>query len=569
MSNKKSWKPLLSFLRKSKLPWWLYGIQLVLVFFTGKLAVFLTDASGKIAAGAINDSNLVRNYAIASALTILISLLPIFSFWVTIVFDTKIQVKAWKSFIDLPIKIYEKLVPSSLISRITEDSILATKIIEQVMFLFQAFVYLVMACQMMSQYSLTLTLMIVPIAFFYAIVLIIGKNWIFGINYDLQNNYSAITGYLAERLGSIKMIKSNNTEELEYLRGKELNYERFRISLRQVGFDTFIQSFQGFMGVLLTGIVIIGGGKMVHDGKMDMAALISFYFFSFQLPNSFQMLVSTVLEMYGTKGSTIYVSEIVDLPSEDIKRSIDMVDNGDIEFSDVEFSYCDDKKILKGLNASIPYGKTTAIIGESGSGKTTILKLLERFYSPDSGSIYIDGKDISDIDLDRWRKKFGYIIQNSPLISGSVRDNILYGTDRVVEDEEIYEVLKNVNAYEFVKELEKGLDTDIGDLGMKLSGGQRQRLSIARAIINKPDYLLMDEATANMDSINENEVTSKISKLMKGKTVVVVAHNLNTIVNADNILLLEDGRVLAQGSHRQLYKENEKYRNMVDVYKRS
>lgn len=348
------------------------------------------------------------------------------------------------------------------------------------MFLLQSIFYVVMACMLMSSYSIELTIMIVPVAFLYAVVLIVGRAWIYNINYEVQGVFSKLTGYLAERLGNIKMIKANNTEIVELNKGEYINFERYSVALNQVKFDTFLQSFQGYMNVLLTGIVIIIGNKMVIEGKITLAALISFYFFIGQLPSTFQMFVQTLLEMYGTKGSTIYVSEIVDLPCEEVKRESNMILKGDISFEDVSFSYDDSKKVLDGFSAEFLYGKMTAIVGLSGSGKTTVLKLIERFYNPDLGRIKINGYDVDKINLDEWRREFGYVIQNSLLISGTVRDNILYGASKEYTDEDIYEILKVVNADEFVDNLENGLDTDIGDLGMKLSGGQRQRLAIAR-----------------------------------------------------------------------------------------
>lgn len=564
IKQRASWRPLIELLKKSKLPWWLYIIQLVMVYYSSKLTVFLTDATGKIAAGTLTEARLVDDYILANIVTVGISLLPIFSNWVTITFDNKIQISTWRSFIDLPIKVYEKLVPSSLISRISTDSIMVSKIIEQCLSFIQAVMYLVMSCAAMSTYSTKLTMTVVPIIFLYTVLLIIGRTWIYSITYNLQNNFSSLTGYLAERLGNIKLIKSSSTETYELVKGMAINRERFNISMSQVKYDTFLQSFQQFMTAALTGIVILGGNKMIHMGEMNLAGLISFYFFSTQLPNNFQMLVQTALEMQGTKGSTAVVSEISDLPKEKVEGTEEMV-HGDIVLEDIYFKYEKGKEILKGVNATIPQGKMTAIIGPSGCGKTTVLKLIERFYEPEKGKIKIADIDIDKINLNEWRKSFGYVIQNSPLLSGTIKENIIYGASEEIGDEEIEEVLRVSNSEQFIKELPDGIDTETGDLGMKLSGGQRQRIAIARALINKPDYLLMDEATANMDALNEKEVSESIYDFMNGKTIIVVAHNLNTILKADNIILMDDGKVSAQGNHKELYKNSPMYRRMINL----
>ncbi|MDO5738435.1 MAG: ABC transporter ATP-binding protein [Eubacteriales bacterium] len=566
-AKQSSWRPLLKLLKESHLPWWLYLVQLVMVVFSSQLFVTLTEITGDVAQGLITDETVVKRYIFYSILLILLGFAPLFSSWVHIRFDRLIQHTAWRKFIDLPLQIYEKYRPSSLISRVTTDSLLVSRIIEQCLSFFQAGIFMAMMIYSMQGMNVTLTLFIVPTVILYVLLLILARNVIYRIQYDTQENMSRFTLFLSEKLGNMKIVKAAAAEAEEMSRGMSINQERFKIAMRQVKYDMFFVAFQRIVDMILTAIVIIGGSFLIQKGELELGELIVFYVFTLEMPSTFQMFVQTLLEMQGTKGATAMVSEIAALPAEEIERefALDKVSERSLELRNLSFSYDGENMVLDSLNLKIPEGKTTAIIGASGSGKTTILKLLERFYEPTAGEILIGDVEAEKIHLDSWRKCFGYVIQNSPLLSGTIRENILYGAKHEVSEEELHEAAKKANAYDFIMDLEAGFDSQIGESGMKLSGGQRQRLAIARAIIAEPDILLLDEATANMDSANEFEVSEQIKELMAGKTMVIVAHNLNTIINADQIVLLEEGKIAARGTHLQLYKDNLQYRRIFDL----
>ncbi len=236
----------------------------------------------------------------------------------------------------------------------------------------------------------------------------------------------------------------------------------------------------------------------------------------------------------------------------------------DIKFHEVSFRY-KQKNIFTNLNFTIPKLKVTAIVGPSGSGKTTILNMLERFYIPETGLVKYGDIPMEDINLDEWRNVIGYVPQNSPLLSGTIWDNIVYGVNHNVEEEEVIHAAKLANAYDFIQALPKGFHTDIGEHGSKLSGGERQRIAIARTVLKNPDYLLLDEATCSLDAKNEQEVQIALNCLMKGRTTIIVAHNLKTVVNADNIIVLDQGEIKAIGQHDMLYKECKLYRRYFDL----
>ena len=232
-----------------------------------------------------------------------------------------------------------------------------------------------------------------------------------------------------------------------------------------------------------------------------------------------------------------------------------------IEFKNVSFAY-DTENVIKSLSFKIKKGETVALVGQSGSGKSTIANLISRFYDISNGQIKVDGKNIKEINLKSLRKLIGLVTQDSILFNDSIKNNLLIGNENS-SDEKIIEALKIANAWEFVKDLPKTIDANIGDSGNKLSGGQKQRLSIARAVLKNPPIMLLDEATSALDSESEHLVQIALDNVMKNKTSLVIAHRLSTVQNADNILVLEKGKVIESGKHKELMNKGGVYTNLV------
>ncbi|KHF35723.1 Multidrug resistance ABC transporter ATP-binding/permease protein BmrA [Paenibacillus sp. P1XP2] len=206
----------------------------------------------------------------------------------------------------------------------------------------------------------------------------------------------------------------------------------------------------------------------------------------------------------------------------------------------------------------------TAVVGPSGGGKTTLFSIIERFYLPDSGMIRVGGQDVSEFSLESWRKQIGYVPQESPIVAGTIRDNICYGMDRDVSDEELKQAAHMAYADIFIDELPEGYETEVGERGIKLSGGQRQRISIARALLRNPQILMLDEATSSLDSQSEVFVQKALQNLMKGRTTLVIAHRLSTVVDADQILFIEKGRITGRGTHQELVESHPMYREFAN-----
>lgn len=268
-----------------------------------------------------------------------------------------------------------------------------------------------------------------------------------------------------------------------------------------------------------------------------------------------------------TQGASRRVSEVVSEPSEAKGGNLQLSDaEGDFAFENVSFAYDEGHEVLRNLSFTIPQGKTTTIIGRSGEGKSTIFGLMERFYSPTAGKITVAGQDISDYDLSQWRRSIGYVSQNNALLSGTVRDNITYGIERAVTEEEIIQAATDANAREFISAPENGFDTEVGIGGSKLSGGQRQRICIARELLKNPKLLLLDEATSSLDMEAEYQVTQAIECLRKGRTILVVSHCLSAVLDADQIVYLDDHALGAVGTHKALLKSSASYASLVNAH---
>ncbi|COF45430.1 ABC transporter ATP-binding protein [Streptococcus pneumoniae] len=263
-------------------------------------------------------------------------------------------------------------------------------------------------------------------------------------------------------------------------------------------------------------------------------------------------------------GATERISTILEYEVEDHETGVKVTNaKQPIVLENVHFEYNEEEQVLKNIDFTIESGKVTAIVGPSGSGKTTLFSLLERFYEPTSGAIKLGEESITSYSLESWRRQIGYVSQDSPLIDGTIRDNICYGVEGEVTDEEIEKVAAMAYVDAFIHDLPNGYATEVGERGVKLSGGQRQRIAIARALLRNPQILMLDEATSSLDSKSESVVQKALNNLMKGRTTLVIAHRLSTVVDADKIVFIEKGNLTGSGTHDELLQTHDMYREFA------
>jgi ATP-binding cassette subfamily B protein AbcA/BmrA len=313
-------------------------------------------------------------------------------------------------------------------------------------------------------------------------------------------------------------------------------------------------------------VVIIGyGGMRVSSGELTAGELVAFILYLVQIIMPMGQLTSFFTQLQKSIGATERIISTLASEEEDHTAGLELLTaSHSIKVEHLSFAYESGAEVLKDVNFIMHAGSVTAIVGPSGGGKTTIFSMLERFYKAQSGVIKLGDVPIDQFSLQSWRSQIGYVSQESPLVAGTIRDNIKYGLEREVSEIELEEAAEMAYADQFIQEFSDGYDTEVGERGIKLSGGQRQRIGIARALLRNPQILMLDEATSSLDSNSEVYVQKALKNLMKGRTTLVIAHRLSTVVEADQILFIEKGRITGSGSHDQLLTTHIMYREFAE-----
>ncbi|WP_165997851.1 ABC transporter ATP-binding protein [Bacillus sp. Cs-700] len=390
----------------------------------------------------------------------------------------------------------------------------------------------------------------------------IGKR-MYKVSKGLQEETAKFTATITQVLSEVRLVKFSMAENVEEENGKNGIKNVFGYSMKEAKIYALLMPLMTLllMGVL---VIIVGyGGVRVSTGELTAGELVAFLLYLFQIIIPFSSMARFLTAIQKAMGATERLQFLLDHESEERLNGEEVKNPAQVlSFNNVEFSY-GKEMILKKASFEVPPGKVTAIVGPSGSGKTTTFSLIERFYRPQEGEIKLGDNEISRFSLVSWRKQIGYVSQESPLIAGTIKENIVYGLEKEVSDQDIEVAASQAYALPFIHDLPDGLDTEIGERGIKLSGGQRQRIAIARAIVRNPSILLLDEATSSLDSTSEVQVQRALNNLMKDRTTIVIAHRLSTVVHADQILVMENGRVSAQGTHEELFMNSNLYKELA------
>jgi len=381
---------------------------------------------------------------------------------------------------------------------------------------------------------------------------------------ELGNLFSLVD----ETLKSSKVIKIFNADKILKNRfNKTTNqWQHHAIAMsRRRELASPMSEFLGSVTILI--ITWYAGTEIINGTNRDPVTFLAFIGVFFQVLDPAKRLSNAISAIQGGMASLKRVSEVLDydLKVEEVPNPTPISELKDkIEFNNIGFYYDKDNVILKKFSMTLPKGKTVALVGQSGSGKTTIANLLARFYDVSEGEILIDGQNIKNLNLTDYRKLLGMVTQESVLFNDSVYNNILMGNPEATE-EQIVEAAKIANAHEFIMQLPSGYHTNIGDDGNKLSGGQKQRISIARAVLKNPPIMILDEATSALDTESERYVQDALEKMMQNRTSLVIAHRLSTIQKADHIVVMEKGDIIEQGSHQELMDKDGTYRKLVEL----
>ena len=479
----------------------------------------------------------------------------------------------WEHIIQLKMPFFDKNESGQLMSRLTDDTKVINEFISQKLpNLLPSVLTLIGSLVMLFIMDWKLTLLtFITIPVFILIIVPLGRV-MQKISTNTQSEIANFSGLLGRVLTEMRLVKVSNTERLE-LDNAHTNLKKiYRLGLKQAKISAVVQPISGVV-MLLTIAIILGFGALeIGTGAITPGTLIAMIFYVIQLSMPLINLSTLVTDYKKAVGASSRIYEIMQEPiepTEALSESKDVtIIDGELVFEHVDFKY-DIKKILEDVSFSIPQGEVSAFVGPSGSGKSTIFNLIERMYDIERGDIKYGNQSIFDIPLSKWRTKIGYVMQSNSMMSGTIRDNILYGINRKVDDEELIEYAKLANCHDFIMQFDEGYDTMVGERGLKLSGGQRQRIDIARSFVKNPDILLLDEATANLDSESELKIQEALETLMEGRTTVVIAHRLSTIKKAGQIVFIDKGEVTGKGTHHELMASHDKYRHFVTSQKLS
>ena len=475
--------------------------------------------------------------------------------------------KLYSKVISMPISYFLNKKKGDLMSRITADileiqtsylSILELMVREPLTILFTLIVMFTISSE------LTLfVILFIPISGF--IISIIGKK-LRKDSKEVQQQQSNFLSMIDETISGQKVIKSFLSESFFNQKFDSINEMLYKFSNKVINRKNLAGPFSEFMGILVIGVLLWFGGKMVLINEtISGTTFIVFMGLAYNILTPAKNLSKSFYSIKKGNAAAERVFEIIEFkPDNDSNRDQLLETFKDkIEFKNVDFSY-GQSKILDKISFTIKKGQSVALVGSSGSGKTTIANLLNGFYNSDSGSISIDGMEISSITRESLYKNISIVTQESILFNDTIMNNIRIG-DLDSIDEDIVNAAKEANAHEFILEQSEKYDTNIGDYGGKLSGGQKQRLTIARAMLKSPSILILDEATSSLDSESEKKIQDAIDKLMVDKTSLIIAHKFSTIKKCDKIILIDKGRILAEGTHDELINSNSSYKNMTEL----
>lgn len=467
---------------------------------------------------------------------------------------TGVRRKMWKKMMKLPMKDFDEAEPNSMLSRITSDAEYASKpfttLIVILQLLFSANTLLAVRPTGLPQampFAIISLLLALAIVFFS--IRIASRSATY-----LQEKISVLTDHYSEQISNIRFVKASNGEEKAIAKTNRLIDDRYKAALYSA-FGNALNALAGrAIWIIAYASCCLGGILAIRNHAIDSTGPIQeLYGYMTAMEVGITYLLSVPTIFAGALGGSKKLASLLQGKEEDTEKGKEMDAAGDIVLTDASFAYEKDRTI-DALSVTIPANKVTAIVGSNGSGKSTLVKLIDRLYPLNGGELKLGGNEADETSLRSWRKNFAIVSQNARLFSGSIRDNICYGMGDV-DEKELNQAISAAGLEDLARE--KGLDYEVGVRGSRLSGGERQRVCIARALLKDPQYLILDEATANLDAKTEAQVKDGLHQLMKGRTVLEIAHNYSALQDADYILVLKEGKLSDFGSRKEVEERND------------
>ncbi|HAQ5597877.1 TPA: ABC transporter ATP-binding protein [Enterococcus faecium] len=443
-------------------------------------------------------------------------------------------------------------------------------------------IYHLVSITIPSLFNSSIAVILITCVLFYlsiklSITLLIVVPLIFLLFIPLGNKLAIISIKLQEKIGDLNVfgqyivsentfIKSYVAQAIEEKKGRSINKSIKDIGIYQAKIYALITPLMSTIVIISVLSIISYGLYLISNKELTIGSFIAYISLFYQLVSPIGELGNAYAQIKGIKGATKRIKELLGIVNtEDVYTGSRNLEFKKILFKNVTFSYDTNKTNLNKINMLVSKGETVAIVGPSGAGKTTIISLLERFYDIDSGKIFIDNENIENISLEYLRSNIGYVSQKYPLVTGTIRDNLLYGlVNKNITDQQLYNISKLTNFYEVLDRLPDKLDSKVGEKGILLSEGEKQRLVLTRIFLIDPPILLLDEITSSIDSYSEKVVQESIGKINRDKLVIIVAHRLSTIQNADKIIFIENGNITGVGSHLELLENHKLYAKFIE-----
>ncbi|WP_223700782.1 ABC transporter ATP-binding protein [Sutcliffiella deserti] len=571
-NQKNTLKPFLNLILSTKIPKLALTIGLI-----GSVLTTLVGLAIPLLTKELVDGFSVESISIALILTIGVvfivqALIDGFSTYLLAYVGQKIVSRLreimWFKLIRLPVSYFDKQKSGESVSRVVNDTGIVKDLISQHFPQFITGVISIIGAViilLIMDWKMTM-LMLVSVPITIIIMVPLGRKMA-KISRGLQDETATFTGSIQQTLSEIRLMKASTAEKAEAQKGSSGINNLLSFGLKESRIIALIGPLM-YLIVMVVIVIIIGyGGIRVAEGSMSTGALVAFLLYLFQIIFPITSFTMFFTQLQKAKGATERIIDILDLHVEEGQEGLDMdISNQPVRVKDVSFAYSEEEAVIKNVSFDAQPGTMVAFAGPSGGGKSTLFGLIERFYEPTSGDILVGNTSIKDLSMESWRNQIGYVSQDSPMMAGTIRENLTYGLKHPesIADDRLWEVAKMAYADQFIEEFPMKLDTEVGERGVKLSGGQKQRIAIARAFLRDPRILMMDEATASLDSQSESIVQQALTRLMEGRTTFVIAHRLSTIVHADKIVFIEKGEITGIGTHHELVETHALYHEFAE-----
>ena len=568
-------RDLLLVFRNVKLSWGFMVFSLVAMILQSLITLLIPDATANLFNGDFSTERLTGVVVTMVASFLVGVTAQLIRFYAEARSVRSARNSVWKMMMHVKSEYYSQHDPSSLLSIVTNDTQMLVNGLVQLFIFVPSFLVLLLGCVIaIGSYNKKLLLVILIMLPVYLFYMIFVGRWQFRVGKKIQIRIGELTGYLAERIRNLSMIKTFSSEAREEKNGLDAVDELYQVNREYKILGGVVNGYQyGTTGLSIV-LAVLWGCYLLAQGEVSMTEWLAFFMYLPSVNMCFMVLSIIWAYVKDFQGRAFRLARLIEAPREDIREKKGFLEKegkakqepsfGSLTLEHVDFGYGEERQILSDVSFEIPKGKITALVGPSGSGKTTVLKLLERLYDIDGGTILAGETKIQDLDLYTWRKHLSYVVQDAGVFGGTVRECMTYGLEKEVTEEQLEAVTKKVGMYEYIMSLPERFDTKLASWGSSMSGGQKQRLVIAREILRDADILFFDEPTSALDPEMAMEISRMIFNSFRGKTVVLVTHELNFISEADQIVVLRQGQVKGCGDHRTLMESCDVYRELVE-----